>query len=142
MPNLEELINAVYAEIEQQKKELADKIDSNRKKMDKNIAKSVELDEKEIKLAEREKGVADKEREIDFRWSKLRRDDEVKAEHDTVILEKEKVKKDRKEIIDLIAENNHKLDQIKRKELDLCEREKTYKEKIEKELTKKIIGLS
>lgn len=139
-PTLEELMKSVYAEIEQQKKELADKIEANRKKMDSNVAKSNELDTREAGLIEREKLIKDKENEIEFRWSKLRRDDEVQNQYNEVILEREKVKKGRKEITDLIAENNFKLETIKKKELELCDRENTYKEKIEKELTKKIIG--
>lgn len=142
MPTLEELIKAVYTEIEQQKKDLADKIELNRKKIDKNVAKSIELDEREAKLSEREKIVGEKEKDVEFRWSKLRRDDEVQNQYNEVIVDREKVKKDRKEITDLIAENNFKLDQIKKKELEMCDRENTYKEKIEKELTKKIIGLN
>lgn len=141
-PTLEELIQSVYAAIEQQKKELADKIEANRKKMDSNVAKSIELDEREAKLSEREKIVSQKEKDVEFRWSKLRRDDEVQNQYNEVLVDREKVKKDRKEITDLIAENNFKLEQIKKKELEMCDRENTYKEKIEKELTKKIIGLN
>lgn len=142
IPTLEELMQSVYAAIEQQKKELADKIEANRKKMDSNVAKSAELDKKEAELVEREKVVAQKEKDVEFRWSKLRRDDEVQNQYNEVLVDREKVKKDRKEITDLIAENNFKLEQIKKKELEMCDREATYKEKIEKELTKKIIGLN
>lgn len=141
-PTLEELIQSVYAAIEQQKKELADKIEANRKKMDSNVAKSAELDKKEAELIEREKSVAEKEKEIEFRWSKLRRDDEVQEQYNQVLVDREKVKKDRKEIADMIIENNYKLETIKKKELEMCDRENTYKEKIEKELTRKVIGLN
>lgn len=142
IPTLEELMQSVYAAIEQQKKELADKIEANRKKMDSNVAKSAELDKKEVELIEREKIVSEKEKEIEFRWSKLRRDDEVQEQYNQVLVDREKVKKDRKEIADMIIENNYKLETIKKKELEMCDRENTYKEKIEKELTRKVIGLN
>lgn len=140
-PTLEELMQSVYAAIEQQKKELADKIEANRKKMDSNVAKSAELDKKEAELIEREKSVAEKEKEIEFRWSKLRRDDEVKAQYEELLIAREKFKKEKKEVEDLVAENKLQLETIKRKEMDLSVREQNYKDEIKKSFADSVIGL-
>lgn len=141
-PTLNELLEAVNGELETQKKQLEDKISSYTKKTDELVSKENELNAKELALIEREKEVKRGESEIEIKWGKIRRDDEVAAQYNQVLIDRDKIKKERKEITDLIAENNFKLDTIKKKEQEMCVREATYKEKIEKELTRKVIGLN
>ena len=140
--SLNDLLEAVNVEIADQKLQLENQIESYKKKSDKLAVKESELDSREAGIIEREKVVKQKENDIEFRWSKLRRDEDVQEQYNETILAKEQVKTDRKAIEDLVAENDLKLETIKKKELDLCDRESTYKEKIERELAKKVINLT
>ena len=139
-PTLNELLEAVNGELETQKKQLEDKIASYTKKTDELVSKENELNTRELALIEREKEVKRGESEIESKWGKIRRDDEVAAQYNEVLIEKDKVKKDRKEITDLIAENNLKLETIKKKEQDLCVREASYRDEIKKEFSDRLFN--
>lgn len=141
MPKLEDLVSAVYSEIESLKKDLSAKIEAHQKKLDKVTAKENELDAKKEELVEREKVLSQKEQEIEVRWSKIRREDQVEQMRMEVLRDMEKVKKERKAIDDQVAENNFKLNQIKEKEQALSVREQNYKEELKKEFAYNVIGL-
>lgn len=142
MAKLEDLIKTVYAEIEEQKAQLSQKIEATQKKLDKNVAKEAELDKREAELIEKEKLITARENDVELRWGKIRHDDEIKAQYEAILKKEEKFKKDNKGLIDLNAECTMKLQKIAQKEQDLSVREANYKEEIRKSFSDKIIGLN
>lgn len=117
-------LNAERDELSKQRKALA--------------TKSANLNKKEEEMRASEVDIAKRLQEVEDKFSKIRRDEDVASQYEEVLKLDEANRKAKKEILDLIAEKDLRIEQIHKAERALSDEKATYKEKIRAEIQEEL----
>ena len=112
-----------------------DELNKQRKAL---TTRSANLDKREEELKANELEVTKRLQEVEDKFSKVRRDEEVASEYEKVLKLDEANRKAKKEILDLIAEKDFRIEQIHKAERALSDEKATYKEKIRAEIQEEL----
>ena len=105
------------------------------------LEKKKALDEREVSLSSKEMELKTQEEVINTKFSKVRTDEQVQAQHNEALILKEMAEKQLKLAKDHQAEADLKLTWVADRERAVSVKEATYKQKIEKEYQEKLKGL-
>lgn len=104
-------------------------------------SKMATAEQKEAELSLKEKELQKREEEVARREMAVRRDSELQADLQAAIEERKTADKALKAAKEHEMDATLKLEDLSRREINLSEREKTYKEEIKKQVASKMLGI-
>lgn len=138
--DVQTLVNQIEAEFQAERDAIAKEKRLVQTRKTELVKKETEIEAKALEIAEVEKGLAPKLEEIARVEGKLMTEKQIQAEKADAIAAKGRAEQFNKEAQGKLDDAKLKLAEVTKRELALSEREKTYKDQIEKELLKQFLN--
>lgn len=141
MANFIEYASKAQAELNSELQRLSDKEAELAAKSSAQFNRESQLDAREVEVTAKEKEIQMKKEELSTWEGKKIREEEVQKMFDTANAKEVESVKRLKDAQDALIEAGQKLDELAKREMNLVEREKSYREEVRNEMMTRFLGV-